>query len=704
MSLLQPQSIAVIGASPTKGKVGHDILQNLLQEGFVGAIYPINPKHTEILGKKTFATVTDVPETIELALIVVPATLVPDVLQECIQKNIQSIVIISAGFSETGTEEGKILEEKLKEIVAANPKLLTPSPTVIGPNCLGILRPSYHLNASFASHLPPEGSIGLISQSGAMAVALMDSAKETGLGFSSIISIGNATFFSATDSIELLGKDDKTKVIGLYIESISDGNRLLETCRRVGKKKKIVIIKAGVSTAGAKAALSHTGALAGSDAAIDALCAQSGAIRAHTMQEFLDLLEVLQSKPPLLSPNIAIITNAGGPGILATDATEKAGLLLPSLSTAIEKELQTHLPATASTKNPIDIIGDADLARFVAALHAVGNDPNIDGVAILLTPQIMTPVADIANAIQEWKQVHPTMPIVTSFMGDEHVKTAKLAMQQAGIPALETPERAIKALSALLTHNSSLTTRDSSPCLAGRQVKSQVSSLRQKKALSILKNTTGLLPEDATQKLFALYDIPLPQQKVAITKEEAVTIAKSIGYPVIAKISSPDIVHKTDIGGIKANLQSDDNVRNAYDAIMAAAKKVPNARIRGVLIQQFLPAGNEFIVGATADASFGHLLMAGLGGIYTELLQDTAFRIAPIDAEESYRLLQELISWKLLLGARGSAQLDIDSLASLLCSISALVTECPQITDIDINPVLVSTKGIVVADAKLVIA
>lgn len=686
MSLFEPTSIAVIGASATEGKVGHDILKNLLTQGYEGAVFPVNPKHNEILGAKTYRSVKLIQEDVDLAVVVVPASVVPAVLHECAEKKIKNIVVISAGFGEVGTIEGKKLEEEVKSIAQ------THGIHLIGPNCLGILRPSINMNASFAVKNPPEGSVALISQSGAMAVAVMDASEELGIGYSTVASIGNKAVMSESDLLQLAIDDEKTNVIGFYLESIGDGKKFLETCIRATQTKRVVILKAGTSEHGKKAAASHTGALAGTDAGVDALCAQSGALRAHTMQEFLDLLEALSTQPSLPTPHIAVITNAGGPGILATDAAERAGLKMPALDEAIEKTLREKLPAAASTGNPIDVVGDADLARYEAALEAVGNDPNIDGLAVLLTPQVMTPVHDVVTAIINWQKAHGTMPVVTSFMGDEHVREARLSLQKSNIPALETPERAIAALGAL------------SAIKRKKYVTFEPDEKRKQSAQDLLKEQNGLLPEDVTVKLFSLYDIPLPAQQLAATEDEAVHIAEKIGYPVIAKISSPDILHKTDVGGIRAHLETEDDVRDAWKTIMDNVKKHnPDADVRGILIQQFLEAGHEFIVGAVQDPSFGHLVMAGLGGIYTELLQDTAFRIAPVTEEESYRLLQDLHAWNILLGARGQAQLDIEDIAKLIVSVSNLISECPQIKDLDLNPVFVREKSVIVADAKVVI-
>ena len=696
MSLFEPKSIAIVGASASEGKVGHDILKNLLTQGFSGQIYPVNPKHSEILDTKTFASLTEIGKPVDMAIVVVPAKIVPSILEECKQVGVQTAVVISAGFGETHTEEGLQLEKQIGDIAKKDDKPLN----VIGPNCLGVLNPKIKMNASFATALPPEGSVALVSQSGAMAVAVMDASETLGIGYSFVASIGNKTVNDESDLLETAEQDDSTAVVGLYLESISNGPRFLETASRVAQKKHIVLLKSGTSEHGSEAAQSHTGALAGSDAGIDALCKQTGIARATSMEDFLDLLEALSLQPVLPTNRIAIITNAGGPGILATDAAELSKLEMPSLSPEVEATLKEKLPSSASTKNPIDVIGDADDERYEAALEAVGNDPSIDGVAILMTPQVMTPGDNIAKKIIAFQKTYPVMPVVTSFMGDDHVKDVRLTVQKAGVPSFETPERAINALSALQKREP-VSTYD----------RKAVNDVRSAAAAEILEGCDGLISEETTKKLFELYGIPLPAQRIATTEDEAVSIAEDIGYPVIAKVSSPHVIHKTDVGGLRAHLLTEDDVRTAYQDIVrnvqqhvsAVSGPPPSKDFRGILIQKYLEAGNEFIVGSTRDATFGHLIMAGLGGIYTELLADTAFRIAPISEEEAYGLLQDLISWKLLLGMRGGKPLDIESVASLIETVSQLVTECPQIRDIDLNPVFVHEDHSIVADAKVVV-
>lgn len=692
MPIFTPRTVAVIGASAQEGKVGHDILKNLLTQGFGGEVFPVNPKGGEILGKKAFASITDIPTDVDLAVIVIPAALVAQALEECGKKKVKTVIVISAGFGETHTDEGRAMETQFIDIAKKHDMRL------IGPNCLGIVRPSIKMNASFAKDLPPVGNIAVVSQSGAMGVALMDSAIATGMGLSCFVSIGNKALTDEADMLEMLADDDETNVIGLYLESINNGRRFMDVASRVAAKKPIVLLKAGVSAKGASAAASHTGALAGTDAAITALCAQTGIIRADDTEQFLDTLNVLSVEPPLLSRRIAIVTNAGGPGILATDAAQAHGLELPHLSAKTDAALKTALPSAASTANPIDVIGDAGADRYEAALNACSDDPNIDGVCVILTPQVMTPCDDVARTIVNVMKTAPLMPVVTAFMGGESVANAKKILRDAGIPTFETPERAVRALASLQTPQ---------PRRAAAMSFSNSSAAPPLGRDDFTKDKIGLLDEATTQKLFAAYDLPMPKQALATTADEAVRIAADIGYPVIAKISSPDILHKTDIGGVRANLKTEADVRSAFNEIMSNVQK--NAQpanpqhINGILIQQFLPIGNEFIVGALRDPQFGHLVMVGLGGIYTELFKDTSFRIAPIREETAYHMLQSLKSWQLLLGMRGKKQSDIDALASLICHVSQMVSEHPRIKELDLNPVLVSDQGLIIADAKVVI-
>ncbi|NOS67842.1 MAG: CoA-binding protein [Candidatus Peribacteraceae bacterium] len=686
MSLLHPASIAVIGASAEETKVGHMVLKNIVTQGFKGKLYPVNPKGGEILGMTVCPSVTAIDGKLDLAVIVTPGKTVPALLDECGKKGVKTVIVISAGFGETGTDEGHALEKDLIRIAKQY------GIDLVGPNCLGVIRPSIGMNASFAENVERAGSIALLSQSGALAVALLDAAASFHMDFSLVVSMGNKAAMNECDFLELCRDDPETKVIGLYLESIQEGARFLHAAAEIVPKKPIVLIKSGVSERGKKAVSSHTGALAGSDAAINAVCSQTGIHRAHTTEEFLDLLRTLSTQPNLLTPHIAVITNAGGPGILATDAAERENLVLAELEPKNADALKKQLPAAASVKNPIDVLGDAVADRYAAALIACAKDPNIDGVAALLTPQVMTPCAEIAQAVIDVHAKYPLMPIVTSFMGEKNVKAAITLLQANGVPNFSSPERAVAALAALHTHNES-------------RIMSHESRIPPHASLFMIPDSVhGLLSEEKTSELFKAYDLPLPSSAVATSADEAVKLAEQIGYPVVAKISSPEIIHKTDIGCVRVNITSSAGLRPAFEEIMANAKKnAPKATLNGVLIQQMLPAGDEFIVGAIKDPNFGHLVMTGLGGIYTELFRDTAFRIAPIGENDAYEMLQELRSWKMLLGLRGKSQSDIVALAKIIAQISHLVTDCPQIKELDLNPVIVRSDGVVIADAKVIL-
>ena len=686
MSLLSPRSVAVIGASTQPGKVGHDILNNLVTEEFMGKIYPVNPKADSILGVKAYPSVKDIPGEVDLAVIVIPAAAVPQALEDCGAKGIENVVVISAGFKETHSDEGLALEKTVTEIAKKH------GINLVGPNCLGILRPSRKMNASFAKGIPPVGNVTLVSQSGATAVGIMDLAPSLGLGFASVFSIGNKTAMNESDFLALCAEDPETHVIGLYLESIEDGVRFLETARAITPKKRIVLLKSGVSEHGRKAASSHTGALAGSDAAIDALCKQSGIRRARSMEEFLDLLCAFSRQPPLLSDNVAILTNAGGPGILATDACERFGLSLPALTPRIAERLKPALPDTASIGNPIDLIGDAKTDRYEAGLAACRDDERIDGVVVILTPQIMTPSEELADTIVRLMKPAPLMPVVCCFIGGTLVERARAKLRAHGIPVFDTPEQAVRAMAALR------------PVPEQRETARCPEDGRAEAARAILAGEHGLLSEGKTQKIFDLFELPTLKQSVARDAEEAARMAAAIGYPVIAKISSKDILHKTDVGGVVANLKTDDDVRRAYaDIVKNVGEKAPHAAIEGVLLQQYLPAGDEFIVGGLRDPAFGPMVMVGLGGIYTELFRDASFRIGRIDEPQAYDMLDDLRAWKLLLGMRGKPQSDIDALAGIVARVSELLCACPEVKELDMNPVLVSAEGSIVVDAKIVV-
>lgn len=687
MLTLNIRSVALIGASEDTGKLGNMILINLLDQ-FRGEIFPVNPKHDEILGKKCFKDVSSIPGEIDLAVIVTPAPTVLELAEACGKKNVKTLVIISAGFSETGTKEGRDAEAKLRSIAEES------GMTILGPNCLGLLLPHIDLNASFAKPFNQKGSIALISQSGAMAVALLDSAASLGLGFSTVFSTGNKATTDEADLLAVLAEDPKTDVIGLYVESIADGMKFVNAARKISLKKPIVLLKAGVSLQGARAVASHTGALAGSTAALDAACHAAGIRRASDTESFLMMLEALTCKRTLPKNAIAVLTNAGGPGVLATDAAERAGLLLPALGNESIATLKKNLPPAASIRNPIDVLGDAGADRYAAALDTAAKDPEIEGLVCLLTPQVMTPCEDIAEAIVKTAKKNPLLPIVCAFMGAESVGKSKAILAGEKIPCAETPERAVNMMAALFRPP-----RPEKDPIDGSRDDDRASA-----AAGLLKKKSGHLSDAASSELLALYDLTLPTQEVARSAKEAVRVAEDIGFPVVLKVSAKDILHKTEVGGVKVGLMDAASVTRAYDEIMKnCAKRAPAAGIEGVLVQKHLPAGSEFIVGALRDPAFGPMVMVGLGGIYTELFRDTAFRLAPISKETALTMLTELKSWKLLLGLRGKSRLAIEALADVIVQIGLLIAECDAITEIDLNPVIVGEHNAAIADTRVVL-
>lgn len=688
MSLLRPESIAVIGASADEHKIGHMILKNLLTQGYAGAVYPVNPKGGRILNREVFTSVAAVSGRIDVAVIATPADTVPAIAEECGRKGVQTLVVISSGFREAGVD-GRAIEEQLRRIVERHHMHL------VGPNSLGFQRPGIGLNASFAPRLPQAGGVALVSQSGALGDAFIDRASDIGLQLSLFVSLGNKVTMDECDFLEICEKDRETTVIGLYLEGIVDGPRFLALTQRIGRTKPIVLLKSGMTEKGRQAASSHTGTLAGSDAAVEAICEQAGILRARSTRQFLDLLRTLSLQPPLLSPRIAIVTNAGGPGVLAADAAVREGLTLPALSAQNEAALRVKLPPSSSTRNPIDVLGDALADRYEHAVHAVAKDPSVDGALVILTPQIMTPALQIARAVVAIRERYPLFPVLGCFMGGESIREAVSLLHAHGIPNFSCPESAVHMLASL--HRRERPT--------GRQRAIPVHAQRAAKAKRMLRAAgTGLLDEEHTRSLLALYQIPLPQGRVARSAEAAVKIARAIGYPVAAKVSSRDILHKMDVGGVAAHLKSDEQVRTAFVSIMKNVKaKAPKAHVNGVLVQQSLPPGSEFIVGVLRDETAGHLVMAGLGGIYTELFRDAVFRVAPVSSEQAYAMLTQLTSWKLLLGLRGKPQLEVDALAELISTVSRLGRECPQISAIDLNPVLVTERGLDILDAKVIV-
>ncbi len=692
-NFFNPKSIAIIGASRTPGKVGHDILKNLVQFGYQGTIYPINPEASEILGLKVYPSILDVPDGVSMAVVVVPPKSVSDVVDQCGKKGTDSAVIITAGFRESGSEGTKLENELVKRAKEAGVKF-------IGPNCLGMIDTHSRVNASFAAGMPSKGNIGFFSQSGALGITVLDLALAEDIGFSKFISMGNKADISDEEILLALADDDNTKVILGYIEGVRDGKKFVEIASQVSKKKPLIILKAGITSAGVKAASSHTGALAGRETSFEAAFKQSGVIRAYTVGDLFNYALAFANQPLPQGPNVAIITNSGGPGIIAADACDKLGLQLTPLHKEIVNGLRKFLPPFASFYNPVDILGDATAERYEKALYAVIQDEKVQGIVVLLTPTAVVDVEGTAKAIANIANLIDK-PILTSFMGKKSIESGSKILMKYHVPNYSYPEQAVSALHAMYQYQ----------VWTKRPEKIYPSfGVVKDKAGDIFKRVKGenreQLRDSEVYDILHAYGFSQPKSLMARTSEEAVAAAKGIGYPVVMKIISPQILHKSDIGGVKVNINSKKEVENAFFDITTKVKHVmPTAQINGVMIQEMVSSGKEVIIGITRDAQFGHMIMFGLGGIYVEVLKDITFRIVPLSKEDAYEMVRETKVFPLLRGVRGEVEADIEAIEKSLLVLSQMAIEFPQIIEAEVNPLLVKKRGdgVVAIDARFII-
>ena len=697
--ILEPQSVAVIGASRQPGTVGYAVLSNLLMGQYTGIVYPVNPKAKAICGVRTYPSVLEIPDPVDLAVIIVRAPLVPQVLEECGQKGVKGAIVISAGFKETGPEGAK-LEAQVREIAHHYGIAL------VGPNCLGVINtdPNYRLNASFAKEMPLPGNIAFISQSGALCTAVLDYAKGQGIGFSKVVSLGNKADVNENDFLAYLWQDPQTQVILLYIEELSDGRRFLQLAREItgegDNRKPILALKAGRTPAGARAVASHTGSLAGSDEVYEALFAQAGVLRADTVEDLFEYAIAFANQPLPNGRRTVIITNAGGPGIMATDACVRYGLELAQLNEKTLEQLRQKLPPHASLLNPIDLIGDAQHDRYEAALDAVLDDPNVDAVIVLLTPQAMTDIENIANVIVQ-KSKQRVKPILACFMGLVDISAGVNILKENGVPCYSFPEDAVRALAAMVKYVD---------WIRRPRTGFKMFPVDTERARNLLSKAPvsehGFIPEEVAFQVLEAYGFPVLPWGVAKTPEEAVSVARQIGYPVVLKVLSPDIVHKFDVGGVQLNLNSDSDVKQAFEKIINSVKQhLPEARIEGVIVQAMAKKGREVILGLKRDPQFGPILMFGLGGIYVEVLRDVTFRFAPVRELGAYRMVRDIRTYKLLEGVRGEPPADIDKIVECIERLSQLAIEQDLIEELDINPLIVypQGEGAVVVDVRIMV-
>ena len=680
---LSPQSIAVIGASE-KGGVGNAIFSNIVN-GYKGKIYPINPSSPTVLGIKAYKSVLDVPEDIDLAVVATPNRIVPPVMEDIGKKKIKGAIIVTAGFKEVD-EEGAKLEKYIGSIAKSY------GTRIIGPNCLGImsLSESNIMNLTFLKITPMYGGIALLSQSGAICAATVEDAIEQGIGFSKVISMGNKVDMDENDILELLADDVETKVIVMYLEDIHDGRRFMEISKRIitENKKPIIVIKAGRTPEGAKAAISHTGALMGADEIYDALFVQSRVIRVDTMQELFELSTAFSKQPtPPEQGGVVIVSNAGGPAIISTDACSKYGLKMADISSSREA-IAKVIPPHGSARNPVDIVGDADFNRFEKVLVEVISNQSVGSVVTMCTPSATLDYDDLARTIVKTsKGTGKTM--LAALMGLAEGTKNKEILSEGGIPHFMYAESAIRTLEAMYRF------RDWLKRPAGRL---KIFNADKKKVRTVLETVRNSgrknLVEEEGYEVLAAYGFTTPKTVLAISDEDCVSAANIIGYPVVMKIASQDIIHKSDAGGVKVGLMNDEQVRTAFSTILQNAKMYkPDANIKGVLIQEMIRSGKEIILGAKQDPIFGPLIMFGLGGIYVEILRDVVFRLAPIDEHEASQMVHSIKTIKLLKGVRGEKPSDLGAIVESLQRLSQLVTEFPEIEEFDINPLLVLQEG-----------
>lgn len=679
--LFEPSCIAIIGAAREETKIGHIVLKNLIDSGFPGRLFPINPKSSEILGLKCFSSILEIPGPVDLAVICVPNDYVPDVVENCGRKGTKAVIIISAGFKEMG-KEGAELERRVAEIRQRYDM------RILGPNCLGVINTHAKMNATFTKNYPRSGPIAITSQSGAICSTLLDWSSEVKVGFSKFISVGNKVDIDEADLLEYLRDDPLTKVIGMYIEGEERGIDFMRQATLTSMSKPVIVLKSGRTSSGAKAASSHTGALTGSDKVYEAALSQSGTIRVKSLEEMFDLLLVFANLPPLKPGGVAIVTNAGGLGVLAADSCGDYGLNMVTFSSETIQKLKSNLPEEANLYNPVDVIGDADAARYDFAIRTVMDDPSVSMVLVLLAPTDLVDIASVANLLAGFAG-KAIKPLVATFVGGVDAMKGVHILRQAGVPHYESPDRAVRALSAMMQYQKSLHSKmkTQTTTIQGdmAMVRALLNQVRAEGRLS--------LSESEGKAILKAYGIPVPFEGVARTEEEAVQLADKIGYPVVLKIESRDISHKTDVGGVVIGIASAEEVRKQFSLLLGRVSSMaPRARIEGASVQQML-SGREVIIGMVRDDSFGPVITFGLGGIFVEVMKDVAQRIAPLTDGDIDDMIRSIKAYPILTGARGKRPADIAALKDAINRLAQIAQDFPEISELEINPVIVMDEG-----------
>jgi acetyltransferase len=697
-ALFAPDSVAIIGATERTGTVGRTILSNLIESRFRSKVYAVNPSHSEVLGLKAYKSVGDIPEQVDLAIVVTPAVTVAQLIGECVDAGVKAAVVISAGFRERGSE-GAALEQQIRQ------QLRRGTMRLIGPNCLGIMNPAIGLNATFAKGTPKAGNVAFLSQSGALLTAILDWSQREEVGFSAIVSTGSMLDVGWGDLIDYFGDDPHTHSILVYMESVGDARSFLSAAREVSLSKPIIVIKAGRSEAASRAAASHTGALTGSDEVLDAAFRRCGVLRVHNIADLFYMAETLSKQPLPRGPRLTIVTNAGGPAVLATDALIANGGLLATPSEESLRGLDQFLPRHWSHNNPIDILGDADSERYAKALDIASKDPNSDGLLVILSPQGMTDPFEVAERVQPYAQASGK-PLLASWMGGLSVASGEKVLNTAGIPTFSFPDTAARAFTYMWRYNHSLHGLYETPTLVESLAPEGASRRRAEEVIDRARSRGRVvLTELESKQILSYYGIPTVETRVAKTEDEAVKHASEIGYPVVLKVFSETITHKTDVGGVKLNLQDERSVRSAFGTIKSSAtEKAGPDQFLGVTVQPMVRIeGYELILGSSVDPQFGPVILFGSGGQFVEVYRDHAVALPPLNSTLAQRLMEQTHVFKALKGVRGRPPVDLVALEKLLVRFSQLVVEQAWIAEIDLNPLLASAEGLLALDARVVL-
>ena len=695
--IFNPKSVAIIGATEKEGSVGKTVFCNLINSNYKGKIYPINSNRENVFGHKAYSNISLVDDEIDLVVIVTPATIVPKVLQESADKKIPAAVIISAGFKELG-DPGIELENQIQEIIKKS------GMRVVGPNCLGVMNPLIGFNATFACDIANPGSVAFISQSGALCTAVLDWSFKEKVGFSAFVSIGSMLDVNWGDLIDYFGSDQNTKSIIIYMESIGNARAFLSAAREVSLTKPIILIKAGRTDAAAKAAASHTGSLTGSDDVLDEAFKRVGVLRVNEISELFDMSEVLAKQPLPKGPRLTILTNAGGPGVLATDALILAKGKLTELSNETFQELNKILPPHWSRSNPIDILGDADAERYSKSLEIAANDPNSDGLLVILTPQDMTDPEKTAEFLKRYAQI-PNKPLIASWMGGPMVSKGNEILNDAGIPTFSYPDRAVKAFVNMWKYQDNLSHLYEVPNYKKTQEKLNNKLLAKEIINKAIEEKREILTESESKEILSSYNIPVVENYIASDEKEAVNYANKISYPVVLKLHSLTLTHKTDVGGVKLNLNNDQEVREAFQQIKESVARISGVEhFNGVAVQKMINLkGYELILGSSLDQQIGPVILFGLGGQLVEVFKDSAIGVPPLNNVLARKLMEKTKIYKALQGVRGNKAVDLDGLESLLVNFSQMIIELNEVIECDINPLLVSSDGLLALDARFVI-